>query len=581
MLGRDVPAALAVGILAVPQGVAYAMVAGLPPAMGLYASAAPAVVGSLLRASRHVVTGPTNALSLLVGGTVVASADDPVAAAVTLAFLVGVTQALAGALRLGAVVDYISSPVVLGYITGASVLIAAGQLPNITGTAKVAGTLPVQLWGWGAGLVAEPVSLWSVGVALGTAAVLVVVGRLAPRAPGGMLALVAGIVLSLALDLRGHGVRTIADIASIPSGLPPLTLPDLSLAVSLWPAAVACTVLSLTESSAVARAMAQRTGQHLDPSVEFWGQGMANLASSLTGGYPISGSPVRSTLNVQSGAQSRLSGVLSGGVVLLAILLLGPLLDATPVPSLAGLLVVVAAGLVDWRRIRRILRVRSSDTAAFLVTLVGSWLLSLDQAIYRGVGISLVLFLRRARLLIVREMGVGSRGRLRDFPLGRPPRGVRRCSLVRILHVEGTLFFGSAGELRTALEEAAVPGVAALVVRLKRTQGMDATTIEALDAAAAVLQERGVRLVLVGLREGALERLRRLHAGDVELLTVFPSQSRWFGAMNEALAEVAAQVHLPPDSPVRSYLERLPAPQDAIGEEERKDSRSSGVAPLR
>ncbi|MFT5685916.1 MAG: SulP family sulfate permease [Myxococcota bacterium] len=531
-------AAVGVVTLSVPQGVAYAMIAGLPPAMGLYATCIPAIVGSLLRSSKHVVAGPTNALSLLVGGALVGQSADPMSAAITLALLVGLMQVGAGLLRLGSVVDYISSPVVLGYISGAGVLIGVGQLHNITGTSGPKGGLLETLEGWiavgPAG--ADPLT---VGFAVATVVLLVAMHKLIPKIPGAVIAMVLAIGVNMALSLELVGLRVIADIAPIPVGLPPLTIPDPSLIVGLIPAAVACTVLSLVESSAIARSIASETGQRLSASREFFGQGMANIAAAFFGGYPISGSLSRSALNAQLGAKTRWAGVLSGVLMLVVMLVLGPIVDHTPIAALAGLLLVVAAQLIDVSKIRRTIQTRPADGIAFGVTFIAALLIPLNQAIYLGVGISVVLFLQRARMISVLEMVIGPNGRLRAISDPLPdetlPEDFSRCGRIKILHVEGVLFFGAAGELQAALDEAA-EGVDVLVVRIKRTQGIDVTIIDVLESVAVAMERRGQHLLLVGMKPRVMAALRR--AGAVEVLgkdALFPSRKRWFAAMNEAI----------------------------------------------
>jgi len=560
-LARDAVAAAAVIFLAVPQGVAYALIAGLPPAMGLYAAAAPAIVGSLFRSSRHVITGPTNALSLLVGAAVAAGLGaSPAETAVTLALMVGAMQFAAGALRLGAVVDYISSPVVLGYITGAGVLIGAGQLHNLTATEGPGGHLLAKLAGW-AGAIADADGL-SVGLGVATVLLLVILRRVNRKVPGAIIAMAAGIIADLVFDLQALGVTVIADIAPVPAGLPPLTVPSLDHIGALLPVAVAATVLSLVESSAVARSIASRTGQKLDANVEFVGQGLANLAAAFTGGYPTSGSLSRSALNERLGARSRLAGVLAGVAMLLVLLLLGPLVDHTPIACLAGLLLVVAWDLIDGPQIRRLFKTRRSDGLAFTVTMLSCWVMSLDKAIYLGVGISLVFFLRQARLLVIRDLAVDDEGRLREVDSSAPAGSFDACESIRVLHVEGSLFFGAAGELRDYLDEASrADGLVALVVRLKRTRGLDATTAAALSAVSESMTARGRRLLLVGMRPEAMETLRGSGAADtIGVENLFPTQPTWFAAMKRAVA--LALTLLDDEQRARCPLTRILESQD-------------------
>ena len=537
-LRRDVLASASVMFLDIPQGVAYAMIAGLPPAMGLYAAAIPAIVGALFRSSRHVVTGPTNALSLLVGSAVAAFAVQggisPLEVGVTLAFMVGVMQFAAGLLRLDAVADYISQPVVRGYITGAAVLIAAGQLANVTGTTGARGNLGDILSHWITTL--PQINLLALTFAIGTIITVVAIRRFSHRVPGSLVAIVVSIVISNLLHLHEQELHVVADLSPIPAGFPPFTLPSLTHWTVFVPAAVACAVLSLLESSSVARALAAGSRQRLDLAAEFVGQGLANVAAAFSSGYPVSGSLVRSTLNQQAGAESRISALFCGLLMIIVLLFFGPLVARTPIASLAGLLLVLATDLIDRQHIRTIVNGTRSDRAAFIVTLVGTWILPLDKAIYLGVAISIVLFLQRARLLTVREMIIGEKGRFREIDLdSREER--QACASIRILNLTGPLFFAVAGELESALEPVVNnPEIRVLILRVRQAQDFDVTTANVLDATAKKLAMEGRTLLLLGLRPPVLALLERTGiAARIGTDNLFPAQSGWFTAMEAAL----------------------------------------------
>lgn len=548
-LWPDISAATTVLFLAVPQSLAYATIAGLPPAMGLYAAAIPAIVGSLFRSSHHVLSGPTNAMSLLVGGaTAVGMGADPAAVAITLALLVGIFQVVAGALRLGALVDYISSAVVLGYIIGAAVLIGVGQLHNFTGTTGPSGRIWVDIGGWLPTL--GQANGLSLAIAGGTIATVLAARflqrRTQRRIPGALLAIVLAIAANIGFDLESRGLRVIGDLAPIPTGFPPLTIPDLSHVSVLLSAAIACTVLSLVESNAVARSIAARTGQRVDASTEFFGQGLSNLAAAFFGGYPVSGSLARSAANERAGAKTRMAGVFGGLMILVVLLAFGSTLDHTPIPSLAGLLILVAVDLVDIKRIKHTVRASPADGVAFVTTMVGTWVMSLDTAIYLGVGISLVLFLRNARLLSVRELLVGDDGALREhLPSDTETSAeadVSRCNRIRFLHLDGSLFFGASGELADALDDVVADReIKVLVVRMKYTQGLDATSAAVFESTAARLRAESRQLILVGMSAemmGVLERAgtaRRLGAENL-----FPARQRWLSALDAARSRAVA-----------------------------------------
>ncbi|MGE3636576.1 MAG: SulP family inorganic anion transporter, partial [Sandaracinaceae bacterium] len=540
-------AALSVAVLGIPQGVAYAMIAGLPPAMGLYAASVPAIVGSLFRSSRHAICGPTNALSLLVGTTGAAvSGLDPVPAALLLAFLVGLTQLAAGVLRLGVLVDYVSVPVVVGYISGAAVLIALGQLHHLTGTPAGTGHALERAYTWISNL--DDANLISAGIGLGTAVTIVVVRRIDRRVPGVLLAIGVATLLEWALGLEDRGVRVVEDLSPIVAALPPITLPGrdftFEAAPRLLPLAIAAAVLSLVESSASARATSKRTGQRLEMSSEFVGVGLANLTASLFSGYTCSTSLGRSALNQSAGARTRLSGVISGVVTLAAILLLGPVIDRTPLSALAGLLLVVAMDLFDVRRIKRILTARPSDAFAYALTVVATIALRLDYAVYLGVLTSLVLYLRRARMLSIHEVVFDAEDRVIEVPFGELEDRSRTCSRIRIIGIEGDVFFASAGELEAVLDRVIEePTAKAIVLRLRRAKGLDVTALEILEAAAVRLAAAGRHLYVAGAAPEAIALLRRTGVHDViGAEKVIPRELTFFHAAEQALAAALASL---------------------------------------
>jgi SulP family sulfate permease len=565
-LPADLSAALAVCLLGVPQALAYATIAGLPPVMGLYASAVPVIVGSLFRSSSYVIAGPTNALSLLVGGVVATGlGGDPVGVALTLALMVGAMQLGAGLLRLGAVVDYISGPVVLGYISGAAVLIGAGQLYNAIATQGPQGTLVDTIVGFLPTL--RDASWLAVGMTGGTVVAVVLLRllarRLRRRIPDAMAAMVLALVVNVAFDLESHGLRVLSDLSPIPAGLPAPAFPELADVGALIPVAVACAVLSLVESSAVARSLAARTGQRLDASTEFTGQGLSNIAAGLFGGYPVSGSLARSSTVESSGAKSRVAGMLSGVLMIGVLLAFGPVLDHTPIASLAGLLFVVAWDLVDGRRLLRTLRASKPDALALVVTVISTFVLDLDSAIYMGVGVSVVLFLRRARVMVVREMFRDADGNWQECKTGQDDVAGRLPG-IRILQAEGPLFFGSAGELMTVLDDTLRDArVRVVILRLKRAHGMDATVAATLAEAASQAQRHGRWLMLVALDQRQVQVLERSGAAKA-----FPPEhvlmvrGRRFEALEVAVRR--AQEHLAQGGRVLEQVEPAPALHDVM-----------------
>jgi SulP family sulfate permease len=276
-------------------------------------------------------------------------------------------------------------------------------------------------------------------------------------------------------------------------------------------------------------------------STEFAGQGLANLVASVGTGYPVSGSPARSGLNFRSGAQTRLSGILSGLVMLVILFAFGPLANYMPLAAIAGLILVIAIDLIDLQKIRTVMRSGLSDRSAFLATLFGTWLMPLDKAIYLGVGISLVLFLRKARFLVVNALTLDVDNRFMETD----PNEINQiCPSIRILEIEGRLFFGVEGELQHLLdEEINRPEMRVLLLRLKRTQGLDITVATVLQDVAKRLRQEGRTLVLAGLRKDALRLLEQVgFSEEIGHQNLFAEQSPWFADEDRALQHACALV---------------------------------------
>jgi sulfate permease, SulP family len=444
-LRADLLAGLTGSIILVPQGVAFATIAGMPPEYGLYAAMVPAIVAALFGSSWHLVSGPTTAISIVVLATLSPLAEPGSAAfvslALTLSLLVGIVQLGLGLLRLGVLVNFVSHTVVVGFTAGAAVLIACSQVKNFFGlaiprqasAAEVLGTLATQL---------GDINPASTAVAAATLAVSVLSRRLAPRVPHMIVGMVAGSVLAWAMA-RGLGPQALVPtVGALDVLLPPLSMPDLSPATlsMLLPSALALSLLALTEAVSIARAMALRSGQRIDGNQEFVGQGLSNLAASFFSGYPSSGSFNRSGLNQTAGAQTPLAAVFSAVLLVGVLYFVAPWAAYLPVPAMAGVLFLVAWGLVDWHHIGQILRSSRAESAVLLVTFVSTLVMQLEFAIYLGVLLSLMVYLSRT-----------SRPGLDDVkPDPEPGRyhfshdtGLPDCPQLKMLRLNGSLFFGA------------------------------------------------------------------------------------------------------------------------------------------
>ena len=455
-LRADATAGLTGGLILVPQGVAFATIAGMPPEYGLYAAMLPAIVAALWGSSWHLVSGPTTAISIVVYATMspLAHAGTPeyVGLVLTLTLLVGLFQLALGALRMGTLVNFVSPTVVVGFTTGAAVLIAISQVKNFFGVEVARGA---SVWRVVMGLVQQldQINLYVTGVALITLFVCIAVKRWRPRLPAMIIAMVVGSLAAALMNfLAGGADQTgIKTIGAISIGLPPLSRPDFSLETieTLVPIAIALALLALTEAVSIARSVALRSGQRIDGNQEFIGQGLSNVAGAFFSGYASSGSFNRSGLNYDSGAKTPLSAVFSAVFLLLIVLFLAPIAKYLPIPAMAGVLFVVAWGLVDVHEIRKILRVSRNESAVLVATFVATLTLNLEYAIYIGVLLSLLLFLDRTSRPGMEDV--------KPFPGQFPPAfsattRLPDCPQMKIVRINGALFFGSTEFLKVALE---------------------------------------------------------------------------------------------------------------------------------
>jgi SulP family sulfate permease len=454
-LRADAIAGLTGGIVLVPQGVAFATIAGMPPEYGLYAAMLPAIVAALWGSSWHLVSGPTTAISIVVFATIsplaVPGSPEYVGLVLTLTFMVGVFQLALGALRLGALVNFVSHTVVVGFTSGAAVLIAASQVKNFFGIEIARGSSVWQVLR-GLGQQIDQINPYVTAVALATVMASVVVRRRWPRVPHMIAAMVVGSLLALVLDLIFGNERTgLVSIGALRVGLPPLSHPDFSQGAieKLVPIAVAVALLALTEAVSIARAVALKSGQRIDGNQEFIGQGLSNVVGAFFSGYASSGSFNRSGLNYAAGAKTPMAAVFSAIFLLLIVLFLAPLAKYLPIPAMAGILFVVAWGLVDFHHMAKILRVSREESAVLIATLIATLTLELEFAIYSGVLLSLLLFLNRTA-----KPGIDD---VKPYPGQFPPAfshmtGLPDCPQLKIVRLNGSIFFGAVNYLAAQLQ---------------------------------------------------------------------------------------------------------------------------------
>ncbi len=383
----DLGAGLAVGAMLVPQGMAYALLAGLPPEVGLYASTVPLLLYALLGTSRQLAVGPVAIVSLLSASTLASVADEGsagyVAAAGMLALVVGAIHVVLGVARLGFLTRLLSHPVLVGFTSAAALIIGASQVKHLLGVSLEHDEhFHTTVWE----LLGKAGDAHGLTVAVGVGAIALMVGlkRWLPGVPGALAAVAATTVASVVWDLEARGVKVVGDI---PQGLPPFTVPDdLGIAGTLLPGALVITLVGYMESIAVAKVYARRNRYEIDANRELIGLGAANMGAGLFGGYPVTGGFSRTAVNAEAGARTKLAAVVTAAVVALVIVALTPLFEQLPSATLGAIVVVAVAKLFDLAEIGHIRRLKTVD----FVTLAVAFVATLAFGVELGIGIAVV-----------------------------------------------------------------------------------------------------------------------------------------------------------------------------------------------
>ena len=531
-LTNDLVAAGIVTIMLIPQSLAYAMLAGLPPEIGLYASILPIIAYALFGTSRALAVGPVAVISLMTltaaSSVAVPGSAEFIAAALVLALLSGLILLAMGILRLGFLANLLSHPVVSGFITASGLIIATSQLKSILGIKASGEALPELVSTLAANLPATNMPTLIIGVAStaflfwvrkGLKPLLVSMG-MKPRvadlsAKAGPIAAVAVSTLSvLLLDLEAAGVKT---VGQIPQSLPPLTLPlfDIALWQQLAIPALLLSIIGFVESVSVAQTLAAKKRQRINPDQELIGLGAANVAAAFTGGYPVTGGFARSVVNFDAGAETPAAGAFTAIGIAIAALFLTPYLASLPIATLAATIIVAVLSLVDLKTPRHIWRYSRADFAAMAATILVTLAVGVEPGVIAGVGLSLGLFLWRA-------------SRPHAAVVGRVPgtehfRNIRRHSVftdprILTIRIDESLTYLNARWLEEfVLEQVAEhPRMQHLVLMASAVNAIDASALESLEAINHRLGDAGVALHLSEVKGPVMDALERSHLiGDL------------------------------------------------------------------
>ena len=539
-LTSDLLAAVIVTIMLIPQSLAYALLAGLPAEMGLYASILPLIAYAIFGTSRVLAVGPVAVVSLMtaaaVGNLGLDTSAQVIAASITLAFLSGLILTAMGLFRLGFLANFLSHPVIAGFITASGLLIALSQLKHVLGIAAHGHTAPEILVSLFSHLGAINIPTFVIGastigflfwVRRGLKPMLIRLGLrpkladvLAKAGPVGAVAATTLAVWMLGLEARG-----VAIVGAVPSGLPPLTAPamDLDLLRALFIPALLISIIGFVESISVAQTLAARRRQRIVPDQELIGLGTSNIAASLTGGYPVTGGFARSVVNFDAGAQTPAAGAYTAVGILIAAMFLTPALFFLPKATLAATIIVAVLGLVDFSIPVRAWSYSRVDFAAVMATILLTLGMGVETGVTAGVVLSIALHLYKTSRPHVAEVGI--------VPGTQHFRNIHRHKVVTdpalvTLRIDESLYFANASFLQDLVQNrvAGQTEVRHVVLMCSAVNEIDLSALESLEAINTSLGENDIKLHLSEVKGPVMDRLKRSHFLDQLTGQVFLSQ---------------------------------------------------------
>lgn len=503
-LKGDLIAGLTVGIMLIPQGMAYAMIAGLPPIYGLYASIAPLIIYAIFGTSRQLAVGPVAMVSLLVaaGVSVIAQGDlqTYINLAITLALMVGVIQFLLGVFQLGFLVNFLSHPVISGFTSAAALIIGLSQLKHLIGVDLershhvheiVLNTIER----------ASEIHWSTFAIGTGGIVLILLAKKYAKKIPGPLLAVVFGILITAGLGLDAQGVKIVKDI---PTGLPSLVIPSIDWVniQKLFPIALTISLVGFMESIAVAKAIqAKHRDYKVVPNQELIGLGLANIGGSFFQSYPTTGGFSRTAVNDQSGAKTGMASIISAVLIALTLLFLTPLFYYLPKAILASVIMVAVFGLIDIKEAKHLWHADRRDFWMLIVTFVSTLALGIEQGILIGVILSLMMVIYQTT-----KPHVALLGKLPNEPhyknLDRFPHLINREEIL-IYRFDARLYFANTNHFKETIETAIINkgnALRLLIIDADSINSIDSSGVHAIEEIIALCKERNIELFLVGVK---------------------------------------------------------------------------------
>lgn len=535
---KDLIAALTVAVVVIPQSMAYALIAGVNPVYGLYTAIVSTIIASAFGSSNHTIAGPTNAIALLVAGSMgpYMGQDNAYAMLFLMTFMVGVLQILFGVIKLGRVINFVSHSVVIGFTAGAGVLIGLGQLSTLLGMSiKDSAHMSTMQKFYYVITHLSQTNYYALGLGVMTMAIIIICKKINKKLPGALIGIVIPIIFIVLFSLDQKGVKL---TGFIPSSLPPFKMVqfDFSVMPNLFGGTIAIAIIGLVEAIAISKSIAATSRQKIDANQEFIGQGLANLGASFFQCFAGSGSFTRSAINYQSGAVTRVAGMLSGVVVAIVLLFFAPYAQYIPNPCLAGVILVIAYNMVDKKEIKHIVKAGKfkSDSLAMWVTCIATILMpELDLAIYTGIAISIALYLKDTNKAPMKLL-VPSQGKNGQI-LEKEVRSIKEKQDILIVQLEGNLFFGSAEDLQNKLDDI-VDKSKVFILRMKYVANIDLTALGALKVFIRTVKESDGIVIFSGVKPEFHSLLINSHViTDVGEDNIFMTENEIFASSTNAL----------------------------------------------
>jgi len=507
-LKADSMAGLTGAIIVLPQGIAFAAIAGMPPIYGLYTAMITPIIAALFGSSWHLISGPTTAISLVIFGTVskfaIPESPEYIQFVLTLTLLAGVFQLGMGLARLGTLVNFVSHSVIVGFTAGAAILIATSQLGKVFGIEIAREGDFIAKWhqiflGLG------DTNYYVFAIAITTLIIALAIKKFTPKIPNLLVAMIAGSVLAYFIKGAEHGVSLVGKLSA---NLPPFSVPDFTrLEIEeLVPYAFAIALLGLIEAVAIGKSVASKSGQRIDGNQEFIGQGLSNIVGSFFSSYAGSGSFTRSGVNYTAGARTPMAAIFAAVLLMLILLLIAPLTAYLPIAAMGGIILLVAYNLIDFHSIKQIFKSSKAEATVFSVTMLSTLFLELEFAIYMGVIISLVFYLQRTSSPNIVTLAPDTDNEHRAF-VDIERRPMPTCPQLRIIRIDGSLFFGAVDKVENFLANVFEAGEPNILIVGNGIGMIDLAGAELLEREVQKWKEAGRGFYFCSLRQPVSEYL--------------------------------------------------------------------------